>query len=238
MPDWLLLELAQMQGALVRNLAGELRSGGVGALVLAFALGALHALTPGHGKAALAVYCLGSEARITKGVGIALFAALLHVASGLALFIVLALILGQVPSLSGRGSPWFAILGYVLIMIAGLIMLWHSLRPTPAEHGHDGAGTMTVGIGLLPCPLTISVLGFAWLQSTAGMVGLMLVALALGIGVTIGTVAIGAILGRYLLGATMSTWMPGFERWARTAQAVAGVAIVAVALYTLINAMR
>ena len=39
---------------------------------------------------------------------------------------------------------------------------------------HDGVHALTAGVGLLPCPLTISVLGFAWTQGSAVMVGLVL----------------------------------------------------------------
>jgi hypothetical protein len=75
MPDWLITYLGSLQGGIVRTLAAEMRAGGLGTAWLAFGLGALHALTPGHGKAALAAYFLGREARIGKGVRIALMAA-------------------------------------------------------------------------------------------------------------------------------------------------------------------
>ena len=43
-------------------MAVELRVGGLGAAALAFGLGAIHALTPGDGKAVFAAYFLGREA--------------------------------------------------------------------------------------------------------------------------------------------------------------------------------
>jgi hypothetical protein len=49
MADWF-SDLAALQGEIVRSLAAELRSGGHATAALAYALGALHALTPGHGK--------------------------------------------------------------------------------------------------------------------------------------------------------------------------------------------
>ncbi len=85
MPDWLIVWLGQSQGGIVRALATELRGGGIGTAGLAFALGALHALTPGLGKAALAAYFLGRVTHIGKGLRIALLAALLHVLSGFGL---------------------------------------------------------------------------------------------------------------------------------------------------------
>lgn len=231
MTDWLIAYLGQVQAGVVRTLAAELRAGGIGAAALAFALGALHALTPGHGKAALAAYFLGREARVGTGLRVALAAAMLHVLSGFAAFLILRFIVGQVPSISGRGSPTFTAFGYGLIVLAGLMMLYQSIRPAHA-HGDD-SHALIAGMGLLPCPLTISVLGFAWLQSSAVMVATVLISLALGISLTIGMVAALAILGRHTLGVALATWLPGLDRGARIVQGIAGALIVAICLYTL-----
>jgi len=231
MLEWLMAYLGSLQGDIVRNLAAELRAGGIGTAILAFSLGALHALTPGHGKAALAAYFLGQEARLAKGLRIALSAALLHVLSGLAVFLVLRFIVGQSPSFLGRGSPTFTAVGYGLIVLAGAIMLAQSLRS--ASTTHDGAHALTAGIGLLPCPLTISVLGFAWAQSSAAMVGLVLLSLALGISLTIGIVAVLAIFARSTMGTALAHRLPRLERGARILQGSAAVAIIALGMYTL-----
>lgn len=235
MPDWLIVYLGSIQAGVMRGLAAELRAGGVGTVALAFALGAVHALTPGHGKAALAAYFLGREARIGKGLRVALAAALLHVLSGFAVFLVLRILIGQVPSITGRPSPTFMIAGYALIIIAGAVMLIQSLKP--AHAAHDGVHALTAGVGLLPCPLTISVLGFAWVQGTAAMVGLVLFSLALGISATIGIVAVLAIVVRSSVGSALADRLPRIERGARVLQGTAGLAIVAIGLYT-ISALR
>ena len=229
--DGLLPYLGQIQSGVMRTLAAELRAGGLGAAMFAFALGALHALTPGHGKAALAAYCLGHDARLGKGMRIALSAALLHVLSGFAAFLILRFVVGTVPSISGRGSPTFTLFGYALIIVAGLMMLYQSFRP--AHDHHDGSHALVAGMGLLPCPLTISVLGFAWLQSSALMVAVTLVSLALGISLTIGAVALGAILGRRTLGLALGPWLPKLDRGARVLQGAAGALIIVIGAYTL-----
>jgi nickel/cobalt exporter len=231
MADWIIVQLAQMQGGIMRGLAADLRAGGLGSAALAFALGALHALTPGHGKAALAAYLFGREASILKGFRIALTAASLHVISGFCAFLILSFVVGQIPSLSGRGSPLFTVFGYALIVIAGFIMLIQSLRPSHAHH--DGAPALMAGMGLLPCPLTISVLGFAWLQGSGAMVVLVLVSLALGIALTIGIVALLAILARQAAGQLLGGWLSGLDRWGRTVQGVAGAVIIAIGIYTV-----
>lgn len=231
MPDWLIVYLGSFQAGVMRGLAAELRAGGVGTVALAFTLGAVHALTPGHGKAALAAYFLGKEARIGKGLRVACVAAFLHVLSGFAVFLVLRLLIGQLPSISGRPSLTFMLVGYSLIIIAGMVMLIQSLRPAYAAH--DGVHALTAGIGLLPCPLTISVLGFAWAQGSAAMVGVVLLSLALGISTTIGIVAVLAIVARTTVGIAMADKLPQIERGARVLQGIAGMAIIAIGAFTL-----
>ncbi len=231
MIDEVIVWLSQSQGAIVRALAAELRGAGTGAIALAVTLGFLHALTPGHGKTALAAYFLGHEARLWKGVRIALVGAVLHVIMGLAVFLVLKLIVGQMPTMFGRSSPSFAALGYALIVVAGTIMLVQSFRPMQS-HSH-GDHAITAGIGILPCPLTISVLGLAWSQGSAVMIALMVASLAFGIAMTIALVAITAITARRLVGAALASTVPSLENWIRSIQAMAGIAIVGIGAYMI-----
>lgn len=222
--------LGGLQRSAVVGLAAELRAGGFLTAVLAFGLGALHALTPGHGKAALAAFFLGREARIATGIRVALAAAFLHVIMGFLAFLILRLMLSQVPIMTSRGSPVFTLVGYGLILLAGVIMIFQSVRPAAGE-GHPHV--LTAGIGMLPCPLTITVLGFAWAQGAGLMVAVVLLALAAGIAFTIGTVALLAISGRRLLGQILADRISSLERFARILQGVAGTIIVVVAAFAL-----
>jgi nickel/cobalt exporter len=233
-PDWLLAFLSGLQRSAVTGLAAELRAGGAMTVVLAFALGALHALTPGHGKAALAAYFLGQEARVATGVRVALAAAFLHVIMGFVAFMVLRFVVSQTPLMTARGSPFFSVTGYGLILFAGLLMLFQSIRPMAA---HAGPHVLTAGIGLLPCPLTITVLGFAWAQAIGPMVAVVLIALAAGIAFTIGLVALVAIIGRRLIGQSLVHHLPAFERGARILQGAAGLAIVFLAGYAIVASL-
>lgn len=233
MPDWLFAWLAQLQGDILRTLAADLRAGGPAGIGLAAALGALHALTPGHGKSALATYFLGREASVWTGMRIALTAALLHVLSGLAAFVVLRLLLGQVPLVTARGAPGFAVMGYAFVLIAGVMMLVQALRP---QRDHDGTGhTLAAGIGLLPCPLTVTVLGFAWLQGNAVMVAIIVVSLALGIAATIGVVAVLSIIFRHQIALLLKSRLQEIERWSRIVQGLAGAGLVAIAIAALLS---
>jgi ABC-type nickel/cobalt efflux system permease component RcnA len=226
--------LSGLQRSTVSSLAAELRAGGWLTAILAFALGALHALTPGHGKAALAAYFLGQDARFSTGLRVTLAAAFLHVVMGALAFLVLRFALSQTPLMTGRGSPFFAATGYGLILFAGVIMLVQSLRPIRRKaHPH----VLTLGIGLLPCPLTISVLGFAWAQAAGIMVIVVLIALATGIAFTIGMVTLLAIVARRSLSLALAHRLSGLERAARILQAIAGAAIVVIAGYSLWTTM-
>jgi nickel/cobalt exporter len=229
-PDWIMIFLSGLQRSTVSSLAAELRAGGWLTAILAFALGALHALTPGHGKAALAAYFLGQDAKFGTGLRVTLVAAFLHVVMGALAFLVLRFILNQTPLMTGRGSPFFSLTGYGLIFFAGAVMLVQSLRPVrTGAHPH----VLTLGIGLLPCPLTISVLGFAWAQAAGIMVIVVLIALATGIAFTIGTVALLAIFARRSFSHALAHRISGFERAARILQGIAGAAIVVIAGYSL-----
>jgi nickel/cobalt exporter len=235
-PDWLLFYIASLMGGTLQGLTAEIKAGSAGAAVLAFAVGALHALTPGHGKVVLAAYFLGQETRVVKGLLVTLSAALLHVVSGLAVFLVLRIVLGQLPLLLGRSPPALTAFGYGLIVLAGAVMLVQSLRSGNGAHGSTLA--LTAGVGLLPCPLTMSVLGFAWLQSSGVMVALVLVSLACGIALTIGGVALLAMLARNVIAAPLAHWLPQLERVARSVQGGAAALIIALGVYMIVAGPR
>ena len=110
-------------------------------------------------------------------------------------------------------------------------MLIQSLRP--AHAAHDGVHALTAGVGLLPCPLTIIGPRLRLGARHAAMVGLVLLSLALGISATIGIVAVLAIVARNTVGIAMADKLPQIERGARILQGIAGLAIIAIGLYTL-----
>lgn len=231
MADWLTFWAAQIQGNLLAGLLAELRAGGLGTAVFALILGALHALTPGHGKAALIAYFLGRDASTARGLQVALAGSGLHVLNGLVLFLVAKFVIGVTASLTGRPPPSVSGIGYALIIGAGLLMFWQSIRPSHARGNADRA--IAAGIGLLPCPLTISVLGFAWTQTSLAMILVVIGALFAGVALTIASVAVGAILIRQSVGSALGPRLAGLEPGARIAQGLAGASIVVIGIYTL-----
>ena len=61
MPDWLIVYLGSFQGGVMRDLAAELRAGGIGTVALAFTIGAVHALTLDTAKRHLPHISLGER---------------------------------------------------------------------------------------------------------------------------------------------------------------------------------
>lgn len=223
--------IGQTQFGVMRALSTALRDGSATTFALAFALGALHALTPGHGKAALTAYMLAKPSSVGKGIRIALSAASLHVLSGLVAFVVMRFLLKQVPLMTGRGPASITILGAGFVIAAGAMMVWQSVRPH--THTHDGAHALTIGMGLLPCPLTISVLGFAWLQSSVVTLLILVISLASGIALTIGIVAVGAALAQRVFGLALADRLDAMVHGATVLQAVFGAVMIGLGAYMI-----
>lgn len=201
-------------GASIRDM-GETAAGTAAALAFGVALGAIHALTPGHGKAVVFSYFLGARARPAAGLLMGAKIAGTHVASALALVAVF----GSAASMFGRASgaaKGIQIASYSLIVVVGLWLLARAaagLRSPRAEapHAHGlSSGILPFAIGLLPCPMTMLIMTYALANATL-MAGLALtLVLALGIAATIALVGTVGLLVRRGLFAAID---PGGHRY-------------------------
>ena len=154
------------------------------ALVVAMFLGALHALGPGHGKAMVAAYLVGSRGTASQAVILGSTVTVTHTI-GVYVFGAVTLVAAQYV-LPERLYPILGVLSGVLVAVIGLGLLrarWIGLRAARVaehgrhehEHGHahgDGVGQhrhdgpvglrslLALGIsgGLLPCPTALVVL--------------------------------------------------------------------------------
>jgi nickel/cobalt transporter (NicO) family protein len=174
------------------------------ALALSAALGGLHGLTPGHGKALLATYLVGSRGTVRHAVFLGGSLTFTHTASVVAIS-VLALFAGQllVPDLL---VPALELSSGLLVVVLGVRLVrarWRSLRPGHThDHAHphptDGVrwrhlAAMGVSGGLTPCPEAIGILLVA--------IGLNRVALGLGLitAFSLGLASVLCVLGLLLV---------------------------------------
>jgi nickel/cobalt transporter (NicO) family protein len=200
------------RGGFESLIAGEL---GVGAILVALLLaafwGAAHALTPGHGKAIVAGYLVGTRGRPRDAVALGLIVTVTHTIGVFALGIVtLALSAFVVPE---RLYPWLTLSSGLLVVGVGTSVLWRRLRHRRQhahghhhhhdddhehEHGYGRGGLLGVGIaaGLLPCPSALVVLLSAIALHRVGLGLVLILAFSAGLAATITAIGLIAVLAR------------------------------------------
>jgi ABC-type nickel/cobalt efflux system permease component RcnA len=199
---------------------GELSIGALFlALVIAAFWGAAHALTPGHGKAMVAAYLVGTKGRPRDAVFLGGTVTIAHTAGVFALgFVTLGLSAFIVPE---QLYPWLTLVSGVLVVAVGASVLRQRLRSREHhhhhhhhhhehhhEHSHDhdealtSKGILGVGIaaGLLPCPSALVVLLSAIALHRIGLGLALIVAFSLGLAATITAIGLVAVLARRTFG--------------------------------------
>jgi ABC-type nickel/cobalt efflux system permease component RcnA len=199
---------------------GELSLGAVllSLLVAAF-WGAAHALTPGHGKALVAGYLVGTRGRPRHAFVLGATVTVTHTAGVFGLGLV-TLLLSQfvVPE---QLYPWLTLASGLLVVGVGLGVLRRRRRSASRrdhvhpdhvhhDHGHDGhhhhhhedgvssRGLLGVGVaaGLLPCPSALVVLLSAIALHRVAFGLALIVAFSVGLAATITAIGLVAVLAR------------------------------------------
>ena len=185
----------------------------VGVVLLAFLVaafwGAAHALTPGHGKAIVAGYLVGSRGKPRHAVLLGAVVTGTHTAGVFALGLVTLLLSRFV--VPERLYPWLTVVSGLLVVVVGASVFWRRWRHGRAhahghshshEHAHETRGLLGVGIaaGLLPCPSALVVLlsAIALHRITFGLA--LIVAFSLGLAATITGIGLVAVLARRAFG--------------------------------------
>jgi ABC-type nickel/cobalt efflux system permease component RcnA len=140
-------------------------------LLAAIALGALHALSPGHGKAVMAAYLVGARGTARHAVQLGLTITATHTAGVFALGLVTLYAASIVTP--ERLYPWVTLLSGCLIVAIGSVLLLSRARTAWHGHEHDDHGPhdhqnapigrrslLALGIssGIIPCPSALVVL--------------------------------------------------------------------------------
>jgi nickel/cobalt transporter (NicO) family protein len=182
-------------------------------LLVAMFWGAAHALTPGHGKAIVAGYLIGSRGKPRHAVLLGLIVTVTHTAGVFALGLI-TLLLSRfiVPE---RLYPWLTLASGLLVVAVGAAVLVGRARHAHAharghhhdhhhqhDHGYGRGGLLGVGVaaGLLPCPSALVVLLSAIALHRVGFGLALIVAFSLGLAATITAIGLLAVLARRAFG--------------------------------------
>ncbi len=107
-------------------------SGILAALLLAFGLGAAHALSPGHGKTLVAAYLVGSHGTVHHAVALGFLVTITHVLSVVVLGLVA--LWASESIMPEKLMPWTALAAGILVILMGAWMLIRKILGH--EHGH------------------------------------------------------------------------------------------------------
>ncbi|MEJ7797344.1 MAG: sulfite exporter TauE/SafE family protein, partial [Solirubrobacteraceae bacterium] len=107
-------------------------------LVAAFGWGALHALSPGHGKAMVAAYLVGARGEARHAVILGAMVTVTHTIGVFALGVI-TLALSQYV-LPEDLYPWLNLTAGLLVLVIGALVLRARLRGVPEGHDHEVSG--------------------------------------------------------------------------------------------------
>ena len=212
--------------------AGALTSGNDhGLLILlllgsAFVWGALHALSPGHGKTMVAGYLVGSRGRPKDAALLGLTVTITHTSAVFALGLITLAASAYV--LPEDLYPWLGVASGAMVIAIGLWAIWTRLRRWRAmraehDHGHHhmhahgghshthshaapGAPITTrslialgVSGGIVPCPSALVVLVAAISQHRLGLGLVLILAFSIGLAATLTAVGLAVLHGGRLI---------------------------------------
>lgn len=191
---------------------------------LGILFGAVHALTPGHGKSLLASYVLGSRLAFFKAAMVAALLAMTHVGMGVILALASAPLITRTLAGVGRAPAIEQVSGILLIAIGA--WLFARSRKPDGLHRHTGP---LVGIfaGLVPCPLTLFVMMFALSRGVPEAGVTFAAAMMLGVMATLVLVAILTVLARDRVMMLVDRYGASVARFSSLLDGLSGLLIMA-----------
>jgi ABC-type nickel/cobalt efflux system permease component RcnA len=171
-------------------------------LGLAMFWGAAHALGPGHGKAIVAGYLVGTRGRPRDAVALGAIVTVTHTAGVFALGLVtLALSALVVPE---QLYPWLNLVSALLVLGVGVAILRRRWRRRHDHHHHEHhhhehrRGLLGIGVsaGIVPCPTALVVLLAAISLHRIGYGLVLIVAFSLGLAATVTGIGLVAVTAK------------------------------------------
>jgi nickel/cobalt transporter (NicO) family protein len=182
-------------------------------LLAAFGWGALHALSPGHGKAMVAAYLVGTRGSSRHAIALGAAVTVTHTIGVFALGLV-TLALSQYV-LPEDLYPWLTLVSGLMVVVIGAGVLRSRVRQARAHRHHHhhhhhhqdlpervtwrGLVAMGAAAGLIPCPSALVVLLAAVSQHEVGLGLLLILAFSVGLAGTLTALGLAVVHARRLL---------------------------------------
>jgi len=168
-------------------------------LLAAFGWGALHALSPGHGKAMVAAYLVGTRGTTRDAVALGATVTVTHTIGVFALGLVTLALSAYV--LPEDLYPWLNLVSALLVLGVGAAVLRKRRRAAVAHHHHHhhhditrkGILAMGASAGLIPCPSALVVLLGAVAQHEIALGLVLITAFSLVLAATLTVLGIAVV---------------------------------------------
>ncbi|SEA90910.1 DUF3299 domain-containing protein [Rubrimonas cliftonensis] len=195
------------------------------ALLLSFGYGALHTLGPGHGKAVVISYFVGTGGSLRRGLTMGARIAVFHVLSAVVVVFLLDLAVQQTTGAAPSDYRAIRMGSYALVIVIGAVMLWQAIsamrRPASIagggahkahhhEHSHGtsgcaactasvaprGSGWVAAAVGVVPCTGALLVMLFGLANDLIWPAIAIVVAISVGMAVAMSLLGMAALWGR------------------------------------------
>jgi ABC-type nickel/cobalt efflux system permease component RcnA len=219
---------AQFSRQLNRQLGAIRRGEGSAALMAgilaAFLYGVFHTLAVGHGKTVVVGYFLGTRARPVHGVAMAGWIAASHVVAAIAVALAAQWVLERTLMSPIEQNHWIRLISFGAIALIGAWMLVGAWRGAGGDHHHHHgdshhhpAGTghrrlLAMAAGLVPCSGAILILTFAIANGILASGLAMVLAIAIGMALTLAGLGLASMLLRHQVAARVGGRC-GAARW-------------------------
>jgi ABC-type nickel/cobalt efflux system permease component RcnA len=227
-------------------------------LLAAFGWGAVHALSPGHGKAMVAAYLVGTKGKPRHAVALGATVTVAHTLGVFMLgFVTLALSQYVLPE---DLYPWLNLVSGALVVAIGFAVLRSRVRWAHHHHHDHGHGhghghhhhhhhdhdhtvskRSLIGLGaaagIIPCPSALVVLLGAISQHEVALGLLLIVAFSLGLAGTLTALGLAVVYARKLLPRLGRPGGRGLSRVVAALPAASAVVIVGVGCLLTANAI-
>jgi ABC-type nickel/cobalt efflux system permease component RcnA len=205
-------------------------------LLAAFGWGALHALSPGHGKTMVAAYLVGTHGTTRDAVALGAVVTATHTAGVVALGLVaLGLSAWVLPE---QLYPWLTLVSGLMVVGVGIAVLRRrARRHHHHHHDHDHLHrrsllAMGASAGLIPCPSALVVLLGAVSQHRIGLGLVLIVAFSAGLAATLTGLGVAVVHAGKALAR-----LPVPQRLASAVPALSAALIVVVGVALTVQAV-